>query len=144
MANSGKIFSLQLCPGHRKPMQKVRSTEAIEQVGLKGDRHAIRDSARQILLIEKETLDSLSLQSGEVKENITTEGLELMNLQYGEKLKVGDDVVLEITKACTPCSRMEEIRAGLLTKLGGRRGMLARVVAGGTITQDDTITILEK
>ena len=144
MDNLGKIFSLQLCPGHRKPMQKVQSTEAIEQVGLKGDRHAIRDSARQILLIEKETLDILSLQPGEVKENITTEGLELMKLQYGQKLKVGGEVVLEITKACTPCNRMEEIRPGLLQELGGRRGMLTRVVAGGTIAQGDTITIIEK
>ena len=138
----GKIVSLQLCPGHRKPMKKVQSAEAVQQVGLKEDMHAIQESARQVLLIEKETLDVLSLQPGEVKENITTEGVEFMSLQYGQKLKIGNSVMLEITKPCSPCSRMEEIRPGLLNELAGRRGMLARIMTGGIIAQGDAITIL--
>jgi MOSC domain-containing protein YiiM len=138
-AYAGVIVSLQLCPGHRKPMRKVEQAEAVEQLGLKEDRHALPDSSRQILLIGKETLDELKLSPGEVKENITTAGIDLMGMRYGERLAVGSSVVLEVTKACTPCSRMEEIRPGLKQQLAGRRGMLARVLRGGIIRPGDTI-----
>ena len=135
----GTIVSLQLCPGYRKPMNMVPSAEVIQNLGLKGDTHALPDSSRQILLIEKETLDTLSLLPGQVKENITTEGITLMGLKMNDRLRLGDDVVLEITKPCSPCSRMEELRPGLLKDLAGKRGMLARVVNGGTVRVGDVI-----
>ena len=140
----GKIVSLQLCPGHRKPMQLVDKTEAVENLGFKGDRHALPDSSRQVLLIEKETLDKLRLNPGEVKENITTIGINLMILKHRTRLKIGDEVLLEITKPCSPCSRMDEIRKGLLQDLAGRRGMLTRVVKGGFICSGDTIEVIEE
>jgi len=137
--SSGRILSIQLCPGHRKPMDQVGSAEAIENLGLKGDRHALPDSSRQILMIEQETLDELALSPGAVKENITTGGIVLMNLPHKERLLIGKDVILEITKPCSPCSRMEEIRPGLRQELAGRRGILARVIRGGVIAIGDSI-----
>lgn len=137
--SGGVIVSLQLCPGYRKPMRAVEEAEAVAQLGLMEDRHALPDSSRQILLLGKETLDELRLSPGEIKENITTAGINLMEMRYGERLAVGPSVVLEVTKACTPCSRMEEIRPGLKQELAGRRGMLARVVEGGIIRRGDTI-----
>ena len=138
-----KVVSLQICPGHRKPMQMVEQTEAIENLGLKSDRHALPDSSRQVLLIEQETLDRLVLHPGQVKENITTRGIELMKLATKQRLKIGNEVILEVTKPCSPCSRMEEIRQGLLTEIAGRRGMLTRVIQGGIIHRGDTITLIE-
>jgi len=135
----GKIFSIQLCPGHRKEMQRVDSAEVVENLGLKDDRHALPDSSRQVLLLEKETLDQLQLLPGAVKENITTRGISLTTLRSKDRLQIGIDVILEITKACAPCSRMEEIRPGLLGEIAGRRGMLARVIRGGTIAPGDII-----
>src|SRR5512143_609460 len=131
--NSGTVSSLQLCPGYRKPMQPVEEVEAAGNLGLKGDMHALPDSVRQVLLVEQETLDLLGLTPGRVKENITTRGIDLKALKPGDRLAIGRDVVLEITKACHPCSRMEEIRPGLQQELAGRRGMLARVLSGGTL-----------
>jgi len=141
--SQGRIVSLQLCPGHRKPMQPVERMEAIANLGPKGDRHALPESSRQVLLIEKETLDQLSLRPGEIKENVTTLGLELMKLTRGQRLKLGQSVVLEIAGPCTPCSRMEEISPGLLRASAGRRGMLARVMQGGAIVLGDTIQATE-
>jgi MOSC domain-containing protein YiiM len=120
-------------------MNVVGHAEVIKNLGLKGDTHALPDSSRQILLIEKETLDALSLSPGQVKENITTEGITLMGLKMNDRLRLGNDVLLEITKPCSPCSRMEEIRPGLLKGLAGKRGMLARVVNGGVVSVGDTI-----
>ncbi len=137
----GIIASLQLCPGYRKPMRFVSSAAAITGKGLDGDSHSIEESSRQILLIEKETLEELQLKPGDVKENITTQGIALMQLQFKQHLLIGDSVVLEITKPCSPCSRMDEIRSGLRQQLAGKRGMLARVISGGTIRTGDRIFV---
>ena len=138
----GTIVSLQLCIGHRKPMVFVENVEVVEGLGLRGDRHAIAESARQILLIENETLRDLELSPGQVKENITTRGIRLMHLERGQKMQVGDEAVLEVTKACTPCGRMDEIRSGLQSQLAGRRGILARALRGGVIRVADTIKLV--
>ena len=137
-----QVMSVQLCPGYRKPMIPVAQVEAIQGVGLRGDIHALPDSPRQVLLIELETLTLLHLLPGEVKENLTVSGIELMKLEPGRRLRVGRAATLEITKPCSPCSRMEEIRKGLLKELAGRRGMLARVVGGGIIRAGDLITLV--
>jgi MOSC domain-containing protein YiiM len=137
----GTIVSLQLCTGRRRPMVFVDNAEIVEGLGLRGDRHAIAESTWQILLIEDETLRDLKLSPGQVKENITTRGIRLMNLERGQKVQVGDEAVLEITKACTPCGRMDEIRSGLQSQLVGRRGILARALRGGVIRVGDTIKI---
>ncbi len=142
--NAGKIASLQLCPGYRKPMQKVEFAQAIENLGLQNDKHAIAESSRQILLIEKEVLDALGLEPGITKENITTNSIALMTLRHKDRLRIGKDVILEVTKSCSPCSRMEEIRPGLRLELAGKRGILARISKGGTIAADDTIEILPR
>ena len=137
-------MSLQICPGHRKPMVRVPTAQAVENLGFEGDRHAIRDSSRQVLLIEEETLGGLSLRPGDVKENITTKGIELMNIPTGQRIKVGAHVVLQITKPCSPCSRMDELRPGLRQEIAGRRGMLAAVVQGGPVAVGDSITLMNK
>jgi hypothetical protein len=63
----GTIVSLQLCVGHRKPMVFVESAEVVERLGLRGHRHAVTESSRQILLIEEGTLGDLKLGPGQVK-----------------------------------------------------------------------------
>ena len=141
---AGKIFSLQVCPGHRKPMQAAQQVELLENLGIKDDRHALRDSSRQVLLLEKETLDDLRLTPGEAKENITTTGIHLMTLQRKQRLQLGNEVILEITQACSPCSRMEEIRSGLLKEIAGKRGMLARVIRGGSLQRGDFIKTVKQ
>jgi MOSC domain-containing protein YiiM len=56
-------------------------------------------------------------------------------------MRLGRSAVLEITAICEPCFRMDEIREGLRAELDGRRGMVSRVVQGGTINVGDAITI---
>ena len=143
-SSPGIIYSIQLCPGHRRPMNVVDQAEAVENFGLRGDRHALPDSSRQVLFVEKEVLDGMGLVPAQVKENITTTGISMMNFRYGDRLLIGKEVIMEITKACAPCSRMEEIRPGLSRQLAGRRGMLARVISGGIIRHGDKIVLLPK
>ena len=142
----GRITSLQLNPGHRQPMRPVDSAVFVGGEGIEGDRHSTSRPERQgyqVLLIESETLVSLALAPGVVKENVTTAGIDLSSLTSGRRLALGDEVVLEISKECDPCSRMDEIRPGLRRHLEGRRGMLASVVRGGTVSVGDTVSVLQ-
>ncbi len=139
-ADSPVVVSLQVCPAHRAPMEKRESVRAITNMGLEGDRHARPDVPRQVLLVEQEVLDKFGLPAGEVKENITTRGIALNSLPVGTRLRIGA-ALLEVTIECTPCSRMDEIRDGLREVLKGQRGMLARVVEGGTLRMGDAIEV---
>ncbi len=138
--SAGQVVSLQICPAHRVPMQMLNQARVLENLGLEGDRHAMPDGKRQVLFMAEEVLNRLDIPIGAVKENITTRGIELERLAPGTRLQIGS-AVFELTKPCTPCSRMDEIRPGLQEELAGQRGMLARVVQGGEIRVGDEIRV---
>jgi MOSC domain-containing protein YiiM len=136
-----RIVSIQLCPGHREPMQLVPSANLVEGLGIEGDKHASAASKRQVLLADKEALDAVGVLPGTIKENVTLEGVDVMQLPAGTRVRLGRSAVLEITAICEPCFRMDEIREGLKQELEGRRGMVSTVVQGGTISVGDLIII---
>ena len=136
----GKVVSLYLCVGHREPMN-ARESVVVTGAGLEGDRHAHPQSLRQVLLMEKEILDSLELKPGSIRENVTITGLSIHGLPAGQRLHLGDQVVLEVTGLCEPCSRMDEIRAGLRETLDGKRGVLTRVIQGGDVQVGDSVAV---
>ena len=138
------ITSIQLCVGHRDPMRKVINAEVKEHFGIEGDRHATSTGvrqARQILLMDEKTLASFGLSPGQIRENITTDGIDLHSLGEGQQIILGSDVILKITGHCAPCARMDEIRPGLQERLEKQRGMLATVIQGGTIRVGDEIRL---
>jgi MOSC domain-containing protein YiiM len=139
-----RISSIQVCPGHREPMQLLRGARLDSGLGLDGDKHANAASKRQVLIADREALNQLGLQPGVIKENITAEGLDVMTLSPGTQLKLGAEAVVEITSICEPCFRMDEIRPGLKAELEGRRGMNSRVISGGEIAVGDPITIVQQ
>ncbi len=122
-------------------MQLVASANLVSDLGIEGDKHASAASMRQVLLADKEALDAVGVLPGTIKENVTVEGIDVMRLPAGTRMRLGRSAVLEITAVCEPCFRMDEIRDGLQAELEGRRGMVSRVVRGGTINVGDPITI---
>ena len=117
-----------------------------EGFGIEGDRHAVSEgvrTARQVLLIDQETLERLGLSRGQVRENVTTSGIDLHSLQPGQCLALGEEAVVEITGHCAPCGRMDEIRDGLREVLEGQRGMLATVLRGGAIAVGHPVSVRE-
>src|SRR5437588_161137 len=103
-----------------------------------GCAHARAGSDRQVLLVDRETLDAMELQPGILRENITTNGLKVNSLQVGQRLRMGE-ALLEVTLVCPPCNQMERVRPGLRKELWGRRGMLCRVLEGGILRAGDPI-----
>ncbi|MCY4652428.1 MAG: MOSC domain-containing protein [Dehalococcoidia bacterium] len=143
---SGSVISIQLCVGHRDPMQSVESAEMKAGYGIEGDRHAVSEGVRtkrQVLLTDEETLAKFGLSRGDIRENITATGIAIHSLKEGDRVSLGAAAVVEITGHCAPCARMDEIRDGLRVALEGQRGMLATVISGGTVNVGDEVRALE-
>jgi MOSC domain-containing protein YiiM len=122
-------------------MREVDEVRAVADKGFEECIHGRPGSKRQILLMESEVLNELGLDPGDVKENITTMGVNLTDLAVGDRLRIGA-AVFEVTGPCEPCSRMDEIRAGLRETLRGQRGVLCRVVEEGILRRGDEIEVV--
>src|SRR5215472_2542007 len=136
-----KVHNLFRAPKKCLPMEELREARAVTNFGLEGCAHA-RAGERQVLLVDRETLEAMELRPGILRENITTDGLNVNGLQSGQQLQIGE-ARIEISGVCTPCDQMEKIRPGLRKELWGRRGMLGRVLEGGVIRPGDAITKIQ-
>ncbi len=133
------VIHLQLKPAEGEPMKVVSSIEAIADYGLRDDANA-GHTKRQVLIIERETLDAFNLPIGDVRENITVQGIQLAGTPAGTKLRMGQ-VLLEATLDCAPCQFIEDKRPGLRAAMEGRRGTLFKVIEGGEIKIGDTVAL---
>jgi MOSC domain-containing protein YiiM len=138
-----EVLHLFQCLAHGEPMREFDEVFAIENKGFLDCIHGRRGSTRQVLVMDHETLEEFGIAPGQVRENITTRGIALGALPLGQRLRAGE-VLLEVTKPCTPCHQMDEIRQGLQEAIRGRRGLLCRVVESGSIRRGDRIELEEK
>jgi len=134
-----KVHNLFRAPKVRLAMEELEEAKVVADFGIDGCAHARPGGKRQVLLVDRETLEAMELRPGMLRENITTDGLNVNGLPIGQQLRVGATVRLEVGLACTPCDQMERIRPGLRKELWGRRGMLCRVLEGGIIRAGDLI-----
>ena len=137
----GKIVNLYLAQKSHTPVKPVQEATAISGKGLEGDRYCNERVVRQVLIMDKETLDELELEPGIIKENITTTGLDLSQTKAGQVVFLGDGATMELVGECEPCERMDAIRPGLRQVINHRRGMLAVVINGGPIKVGDSIRV---
>jgi MOSC domain-containing protein YiiM len=132
------VAHLFRAPKRRLSMEEVETVEVVADLGFAACAHARKGGSRQVLLVDKETLDAMELRPGIIRENITTEGLNVNGLALGQRLRIGT-VLLQVNAVCTPCAQLEKVRPGLRREMYGRRGMLCRVLEGGTIRAGDAI-----
>jgi hypothetical protein len=163
------VTALSRSAGHRFSKQGEKTLTLLTGLGVAGDCHAGRtvqhlsrvrrdpDQAnlRQVHLIAAELYEELAglgydVAPGQLGENITTRGLDLLGLARGARLLVGTDAVVEVTGLRNPCVQIERFRTGLLSEVlrrdeaGGlvrRAGIMSVVVAGGEIRRGDAIAV---
>jgi MOSC domain-containing protein YiiM len=133
-----KILHIFRAPKKRLPMEELEEVQVISNVGLEGCAHGRPDSGRQVLLVDRETLEAMDLRPGIVRENITTDGIDVNGLALQQELRIGG-ARLQVSEICHPCDQLEKVRPGLRREMRGRRGMLCRVLKGGMIRRGDTI-----
>jgi MOSC domain-containing protein YiiM len=124
-------------------MEELQEARAVEDVGLEGCAHARPQGRRQVLLMDRETLEVFELAPGIVRENVTTEGIDVNGLAVGQRLQIGE-VELQVSAVCDPCEQIEALRQGLQAAMQGRRGMLCKVVRGGLLRRGDEIVVMER
>jgi MOSC domain-containing protein YiiM len=150
---TGKLVGIYTTPEPGKPLEANAELQAIEGVGLEGDRYAVETgtysnrpgSHRQVTLVEREVIAAVNGEAGvelgehETRRNLVTEGVPLHHL-IGRTFRVGD-VVLRGIKSCPPCAYLEKVtRPGVRAALANRGGIRAEIVHGGTLRIGDEIT----
>jgi len=163
-----KVFSINISQSKGTPKTPIASATLIEGVGLQNDAHAaggikqvsllsIESMRRQSSVIVKRcnclqdsviarnevTNQSLVLNPGDFAENITTEGITLVDLKIGTKLKIGDEVIIEISKIGKECHKYCAIYYKTGDCIMPREGIFAKVLKTGIIKVHDKIEVLE-
>lgn len=144
---TGRIIAISV--SFERGTKKVNVPEAQLQVGLGivGDAHA-GNWHRQISLLSIESINKmlekgLKVFAGDFAENITTQGVDLNDLKVGDKLKLSDGVMLEITQVGKRCRGGCEIFKQIGDCIMPREGIFAIVIEGGTINVGDTIVVID-
>ncbi|MCV9936698.1 MOSC domain-containing protein [Boseaceae bacterium BT-24-1] len=154
---------------HRFSKPILSSIRLLAGLGIEGDAHCGRTvkhrsrvavdptqpNLRQVHLIHAELFDELaaggfSLRPGEMGENITTSGIDLLGLPIGARLRLGAQALVEITGLRNPCAQIEAFQPGLLKAVLGRdpngglirkAGIMGIVLEGGEVRPGDPIGV---
>ena len=92
--------------------------------------------------IEKARAKGLEVNPGDFAENITTSGIDLVNLPIGTKMKVGEDVLMEVTQIGKICHTKCAIYYLAGDCVMPREGIFTKVLKGGTVKKSDPIVVV--
>lgn len=154
---AGRLDQILLRPARREPVRSVPEAMVLAGRGLDGDRSALRSAPagkRHVTLVQAEHLPVVAallrvaaIDPAVLRRNLVVSGLNLLAARslFRDRplvLALGDDVLLEVTGPCEPCSRMEEaFGPGGYNALRGHGGITARVLAGGTVRVGDAVQV---
>lgn len=136
----GALQSLHIRMGQEAAPRRVTTAQAVAGHGLAQDRHASPLSPRQVLLAGSVAYARWGLPPASLRENLCVD-FSTEQLASGDLLRVGSEVVLWMMFVCEPCGLLERRCPGTLKTLGAHRGMLARVLRGGTLRQGDAMAL---
>jgi MOSC domain-containing protein YiiM len=141
---------IEVCTSEKKGTTKKPMSEITlkEEFGVIGDAHADCATHRQVSLLADESIDKMrtkgfELNHGDFAENITTRGIELTSIPIGTRLRVGKDVLLEMTQIGKECHAGCEIRNLIGDCIMPREGVFTKVIRGGCVKAGDKIHIVK-
>ncbi|CAD6881784.1 MOSC domain protein [Methylomonas albis] len=159
-SSEGRIEAIILRPARGEPTVLVDEALAEPGRGLIGDRRAKsarsgrQSSKRELTLFQAEHLPIVAawcglteLEPTRLRRNLVVSGLNLIGMRspFPDALlewAVGDEVIIQITGPCDPCSKMAaELGVGSYNALRGHGGMTARILAGGLIRVGDRMRL---
>jgi MOSC domain-containing protein YiiM len=166
---TGRIIALHRSAIHGFSKLEEPSLMLIRGEGVEGDAHCgvkvkhrsrvaadpEQPNLRQVHLLHHEMIAEVNakgftVRPGDIGENITTEGIDLLSLPRGAELAIGETVQLEVTGLRNPCSQLDAFEAGLMRAfldkapdgaIIRKAGIMTIVREGGEIRQGDTIRV---
>lgn len=165
----GVVEAVGHAPDHTFGKPTGAAIRLLTGLGVEGDAHlgrtvqhrsrVARDPSqpnlRQVHLIHGELHDELRTRGfdvgpGDMGENVTTRGVDLLSLPRGTRLRLGAEAVVEITGLRNPCYQLNQFQPGLMAAVLGRdedgrlirkAGVMAVVMAGGEVRPGDRIAV---
>lgn len=169
MPADGAVAAVSRSPAHMLAKAIQPSIRLLAALGVEGDAHLgetvkhrsrvardpTRPNLRQVHLLHAELHDELeaagfAVGPGELGENVTTRGLDLLGLPAGTRLRLGADALVEVTGLRNPCVQLDRIQPGLMAAtlardeegaLVRKAGIMAVVLAGGDVRPGDPILV---
>lgn len=148
----GRIEWIGIRPVRREPLVSLPEVEVVTDKHLSGDHARPKPGGkRQVTLIQHEHLAAVGgflgldapVEPGRLRRNLVVSGLNLLALK-NRQVQLGEEVILEITGECHPCSRMEEeLGPGGYNAMRGHGGLTARILRGGQIRVGDAVRVME-
>jgi MOSC domain-containing protein YiiM len=164
-----RVRAVASSPSHTFSKPVRERIVLVARLGVEGDAHlgttvkhrsrVARDpgarNLRQVHLLGAELHEELAalgfeVRPGDLGENVTTCGLDLLSLPPGTRLRLGDTAVVEIAGLRNPCRQLDRFRPGLMEavlarddhgKIVRKAGVMATVAAGGAVEPGDPIVV---
>jgi MOSC domain-containing protein YiiM len=164
-----KVVAVARSPQHTMKKPVAEFIRLLAGLGVEGDAHqgetvkhrsrVARDptppNLRQVHLIHAELFDELraagfDIAPGEMGENVTTAGLDILALPAGTRLRLGAAAIVEVTGLRNPCAQLDGVRPGLMKatldrdrdgRLIRKAGIMGIVIAGGEVRPGDPISV---
>ncbi len=165
-----RVEAVHLSETHSMKKYTKDSISLIRGLGVEGDAHfgkkvkhrylirkdPTKANLRQVHLIQNEIFDELKekgfeISPGEMGENITTSGIDILNLPEGTILELGKEATIQITGLRTPCVLLDGIQKGLMKALISKKpkgekvfkaGVMAIVLKSGKVKKGDGINVI--
>jgi MOSC domain-containing protein YiiM len=142
----GYVYSISVNPERGRLKQEIPEAVFIEDYGIEGDGH-VGAWGRQVTCLDKRRVDDMNREHrleagpGDFAENVLLDGLDLSGLTVGCRLKLGADVILEVTQIG------KEDHPSVVTKTFGvsllpYEGLFCRVIKGGRVSKGEIAIIL--
>lgn len=165
----GQVIAVSRSAAHNFSKPNEAAIQLVPGLGIAGDAHLgetvqhlvrvredpTKPNLRQVHLIHAELFDELRdagfrVAPGEIGENVTTRGIDLLSLPVGTRLRLGENAVVQVTGLRNPCRQIDKFQPGLMAAMLGRdaqgqvairSGIMGIVVAGGDVRPGDVIGV---
>ena len=163
----GQVVAVSSSPAHSFSKSSVPRITLLPGLGVAGDAHCgatvkhrsrvaqdpSQPNLRQVHLVHAELFDELAAKGfrvgpGQLGENITTRGLDLLSLPVDTTLRIGPSAVVKLTGLRNPCAQLDALQAGLMSAVLDRTpdgalvrksGVMGVVIAGGPVEAGSAI-----
>ncbi|MFC2156320.1 MOSC domain-containing protein [Acidobacteriota bacterium] len=141
----GYILAVCLSPSKGTKKNEVESARILDNWGIENDAHA-GEGHRQVSLLPIEEINKMKvllpeLDHGDFAENLVVKGIDTDNLRMGDRIVIGEEIVLEVTQIGKECHFGCQIQQLTGDCIMPKKGIFTKVVKGGMVSNNLTVRV---